>query len=157
MLLGNHEHRINRAIECDAAMLEGTIDMADLRYRQFGWDVVPFKDVINIDGIAYSHYHISGVMGQAIGGIHPAANLLNKHLTSCTAGHAHIVDYSVKTNAFGKKLHGLVAGVFDNNHHDYAGKANDLWWRGLVMKHEVVDGTYEPEFISMARLEKMYG
>lgn len=155
MCMGNHEHRISRAVECDA-ILEGTIGLDDLGYEECGWKVHPFKEVVGIDGVAYSHYHISGVMGKPISGIHPAANLISKHFVSCVAGHAHILDYSVRTDALGKKLHGLVCGVFDDSYHQYAGKANDLWWRGLVMLHNVKDGDFQPEFISMDTLKKEY-
>ena len=157
MLGGNHdEARINRAIETDAALLEGVISLDDLKYAHYGWEYHPFKEVVNIDRIAYSHYFISGVMGQPIGGIHSASNLIAKGFVSCTAGHSHLMDYSVRTNSFGERLHGLHAGVFDDNLHDYAGKANDLWWRGLIMKHGVRDGDYELEQISMDRLREMY-
>ena len=156
MLLGNHENRIDRAIEQDA-ILEGTISVDDLYYKERGWEVHPFLDVVNIDGVNYSHYFISGVMGRPISGVHPAASIISKQLVSCTAGHAHVYDHTVRTNAQNEKIHGLVAGVFDNNEHGYAGRANDLWWRGIVHKRNVKNGSYDLEMISMETLEAQYG
>lgn len=156
MLLGNHENRINRAIEQDA-ILEGTISVKDLGYEKAGWGVHPFLDVVNIDGVNYSHYFISGVMGRPISGVHPAASIISKQLVSCTAGHAHVYDHTVRTNAQNEKIHGLVAGVFDDNEHGYAGRANDLWWRGIIHKRNVKNGAYDLEMISIETLEEQYG
>src|SRR5690242_19317870 len=50
---GNHENRINRAVEGDAK-LEGVLSVDDLQLKEFGWEVYPFLDVAIIDGIAYS-------------------------------------------------------------------------------------------------------
>lgn len=52
LTLGNHENRINRVVENDPK-LEGTISVEDLKYADFGWEVVPFLKPIIIDGIAY--------------------------------------------------------------------------------------------------------
>jgi len=40
---------------------------------------------------------------------------------------------------------------------DWAGLTNDLWWRGVVVKHNVENGVYDPEFISLQRLKDIYG
>ena len=137
-------------------MRDGTISVDDLMYHVFWDNVHPFLDVVNIDGVYYSHYFVSGVMGRPIHGEHPAASLLTKQHVSCTVGHSHVCDYSQRTAAGGKKLHGLVVGCFTNDWEDYAGPANDLWWRGVVVKHDVKDGEYDPEFISMDRLLANY-
>ena len=65
LTLGNHEHRIERAVENDAK-LEGVLSVADLGYDIFGWTVHPFLDVVILDGIAYSHYFTSGVLGRPV-------------------------------------------------------------------------------------------
>lgn len=157
MLGGNHdEGRINKAIENNASILEDIISLDDLMYKGYSWEYHNFGDVVDVDGIAYSHFFISGVLGKPIGGIHAAASLLAKGNCSCTAGHSHVLDYSVRVNAFGERLHGLHAGVFDDNYHEYAGKANDMWWRGLIMKHNVSNGDYDLETISIDRIKEEF-
>lgn len=160
MLEGNHEHRISRAISLDAIHLDGIISQDDLQYEDFGWEYVRYDGstpgIIDIDGISYAHYFTSGVMNRAISGQYPAAALINKQYTSCTQGHAHVADYCIRTNARGQHIRGLVAGVFQDYRADYAGAANDLWWRGVVIKREVENGTYEPEFVSLSRLKREY-
>lgn len=160
MLIGNHEHRITRAISLDPVLLDGTISMVDLGYER-NWDyVVDYTggtpSVHVVDGVAYAHYFISGVMGRPINGLHPANSLLVKQFMSCTQGHVHTTDYSVRTTAQGKRIQGLIAGVYSDQQIDYAGVANDEWWRGVIVKRNVVDGQYDPEWISMERLKKEY-
>lgn len=95
-------------------------------------------------------------MGRAISGEHPAYSLLVKQYQSCTSGHLHTLDYATRTKADGSRIQGLMAGVFSDYFADFAGEANELWWRGVIVKRNVNEGTYDPEFISMDRLKKEY-
>lgn len=161
MLEGNHEHRITRAIELQPE-LEGTIGLSDLQVSRYYDHFVPYDGgtpgVFKVDGVHYAHYFISGVMGRAISGEHPAYSLLTKQYTSCTAGHLHLLDHSIRTNADGSKIHGLLAGVYQDYESDWAGEANKLWWRGVVLKRNVDGrGNYDPAFISLEYLKKHYG
>lgn len=153
--LGNHEQRIIKAIEKDP-ILEGTIGIEDLMSKEYGWEEHPFLDEVEIDGVFYSHYFTSGVMGRPISGEHPGYSLLTKKFKSCTAGHLHLFDHC--TRAVGnKRIHGCVVGVFQDYRADYAGPANDMWSRGVVVKRDVEDGNYDIEWISMQRLYDAYG
>ena len=64
LTLGNHEDRITRATE-DSAELDGTISIDDLEYKEFGWEVYPFLQIVRMDGFAYCHYVTTGAMGRA--------------------------------------------------------------------------------------------
>ena len=61
--IGNHEHRIERAIE-DNAMLEDTIGYHDLNLDD--WEVADFLQPVIIEGVAFSHYFTTGVMGRPV-------------------------------------------------------------------------------------------
>jgi hypothetical protein len=50
LTLGNHENRINRAVN-DDAKLDGVLSITDLGYKDFGWTVHPFLEVVVIDGV----------------------------------------------------------------------------------------------------------
>jgi hypothetical protein len=157
MTEGNHEHRIVRAINSDA-ILDGTISLGDLQYKEYGWEVFPFLTPAVVGGIAYSHYFTSGVMGRPVGGENPAKSLLNKQFMSCTAGHTHTLDFATTTNAAGKRCMGLVGGCYV----DYASDWNNvqseaLWWSGVIIKRNVEDGCYDPQFVSIESLKKEYG
>jgi hypothetical protein len=153
MLEGNHEYRIKRAISYDAAHLDGVIGVEDLMYEEFGWEYVPYfgstPGIHEEDGVAYGHYFTSGIMGRPIGGVHPAYQLITKQYQSCTQGHTHTTDYCVRTNATGRDLHGLVAGVYQDYIADFAGEANMMWWRGVVFKRDVHQGMYDPQWIGL--------
>ena len=157
---GNHDERIKRAIDLQPE-LDGAISSSDLRLNDYYDEVVEYvgntPGVIEIDGVHYAHFFISGVKGLPISGEHPAYSLLTKEFVSCTQGHTHIMDYCTRTTADGRKLMGLVCGVYQDYHADWAGESNKLWWRGVVIKHNVEDGHYDPQFISIEQLRKEYG
>lgn len=106
MTLGNHENRINRATNTDAK-LEGVLSVDHLRYKEFGWEVHDFLEVVVIDGVAYSHYFTSGVLGRPV--TTAAAQLTKKHM-SCIAGHQQGLQMSIGQRADGIQLHGIIAG-----------------------------------------------
>lgn len=159
-LEGNHEERITRAIEASPE-LDGAISFDDLQLKEHYDEVVRYQGqtpgIIKLDGVSYGHYFISGVMGRAIGGEHPAYSLLTKEYESCTQGHTHIFDYCERTTASGVKIAGMVCGVYQDYHANWAGEANKLWWRGVVFKENVQDGFYDFRTISLDRLKKEYG
>ena len=154
--LGNHEYRIQRAVDADP-ILDGTISIDDLQLKKYWGEVYPFLDIVTIDGVAYSHFFSSGVMGRAIGGEHMAYSLLTKKFMSCTMGHTHTRDHSSRTRADGTKLNGLVCGVFQDYRAEWAGQANELWWSGVVIKRNVKYGDYDLEWMSIERLKELYG
>lgn len=160
-LIGNHEQRIERAIDVDPVLLQGTISMKDYGFESMGWEVVPYNGstpgIITVDDIAYSHYFTSGIMGRPISGEHPAYQLLMKKHQSCVQGHTHCLDMCVRNNASGKKIMGLVSGVFCDYYMDYAGEANSMYWRGLIILRNIENGFGDPEFVSMDTLKAAYG
>ena len=38
-----------------------------------------------------------------------------------------------------------------------SGQSNMEWWKGVIVKRNVQDGYYEPEFVSLERLRDVYG
>ena len=153
--LGNHENRVNRAVELDR-VLDGTIGTDDFMSKEYGFEEYPFLEAVDIDGIDYAHYFVTGVSGRPIGGEHPAYSLLTKRFKSSTCGHVHTFDYCIRTGGR-DKLHGAVVGVYQDYHADYAGPANDIWNPGIVVKRGVESGAYDIEHISLKRIEEAYG
>lgn len=154
--LGNHEDRINRAVSLQSN-LEGLMSTNDLLSKEYGWEEYPFLESVNIDGVHYAHYFTSGVMNRPIGGVNPARSIILKEMVSSTQGHMHTFDHHSMTSGSGAKIHGCVVGVFQDYNSNYAGPANKLWDRGVVYKHNVENGDYDIEWISLDRLEKGYG
>ena len=158
-LVGNHENRIQRAIESDPAQLEGIIGLGDLYgpAKAQGWRVTDYLTPREIDGICYQHYFTSGVMARAISGKHAASNLVLHGNMSCVQGHTHTFDYSEQGQAQGNKVFGLVAGCYFTHQESYAGPANRLWWRGLVLLRNVVNGYGEIAKFNIETIRRTYG
>lgn len=158
-LIGNHEQRIERAISIQPE-LEGAISYDDLELDRHYNVVVPYNGStpggIDIDGIYYAHYLVSGIGGRPISGEHHAASLLTKKFTSCTVGHSHTADYCIKTQANGKKIMGLVGGCFHEHFAAFAGEGNKLFWKGITVMRNVDKGQYDVQFVSIDSLRKEY-
>lgn len=160
VLEGNHEHRIEKALDLSPE-LTGTIGFDDYDFKYYYDEVVRYDGgtpgVIEVDGVNYAHYFVTGVMGRPSAGIHPAFNLNVKQAASCIQGHTHTMDYHVHTSVKGRKIMSMIAGCAFDYDSDWAGTANRFYWRGVILLHDVEDGMYDPEFISFDRLRKAYG
>lgn len=155
--VGNHEERILR-VPSHIPELEGVVSLDDLNAIDEGWQRIDFLKPYIADEVCYRHYHPSGVKNAATGGENAAASLVKKHFMSCVSGHSHLYDGPyIKTRPDGKRLIGLFVGVYDDHHHDYAGPANSLWWRGLVLLRHVRDGGFSAQQIPMDWLRNTYG
>ena len=150
--LGNHEQRIERAIE-DDAKLEGLISYDDFELEQMGWEVHGFLDVVVIDGIAYSHYFPSGLMGRPVSS---AKLMLSKKHMSCVMGHVQDRDIAFANRADMKPMIGLFAGIFYQHDEDYLTAQTNSGWRGIWMLHEVNDGCCDGMPVSLNYLRKKY-
>ncbi len=156
---GNHsEGRIKKTIDA-TPMLDGTIGLRDLCHEQFGWNYIPFLEPLNLDGITYQHYFVSGVMGRPIGGESPGLSLIRKTLTSTVCGHSHVLDLSHRTDPSGKSIWGIQAGCFldEDQWEDYAGPANRLWKKGILVLKDVKDGDFTSwSWIGIKELKDSY-
>ena len=158
--IGNHEWRIEKALDLSPELV-GSIGLRDLQLERWYDDIVPYNGStpgsIDVDGVTYAHYVVSGLMGRPVGGEHSAHSLLRKQLQSTTVGHSHLVDFNVLARSDGRKVLGCVAGVYQDWNAPFAGESNRFWWRGVVIKHGVENGCYDPEFVSIERLKRIYG
>lgn len=154
-LEGNHEWRIERAVQQDPRLYK-SISVHQIGFSDYYWEVYRYQDPVIIDGIMYNHNFPSG-NGRPISSKHQAHALLDKYHMSCTQGHTHFRDFYEDVTGEGKRILGLVAGCYFDHYEEYAGALNNAgWWRGCVMKHDVVEGQYEPEFLSMDSIQKEY-
>lgn len=152
LTLGNHEDRITRAVNNDPK-LDGTIGLEDLKYEQFGWEVVPYLQPIVIDGIAYCHYFTSGIMGRPVTS---ARHLVQKKHMSCTMGHVQNWELHREVAADGRPVLGLFSGSCYEHNEDYLGPQGNTYDRGIWMKHEVNNGHYHPLYVSLNYLKERY-
>jgi hypothetical protein len=153
---GNHDfERIDRATN-DLPQLAGTISTADLGWAERGWLQVPFLHPFVVDGVTYSHYFTSGVMGRPVGGVNPGRAMLLSQMTTTVAGHSHLFAHASVVTADGRRIHGVQVGCFTDAEEGYAGPANKLWWRGIVVLRDVVDGDFDLETWSLERMRRTF-
>lgn len=150
LTLGNHEQRILRAIENDPK-LEGLIKYEDLPYGD--WQVHDFLKPVFIDGIAYCHFFPTGVMGRPASS---AGAMVSKLHMSCVAGHQQ-----GKQVAYGKRPDGstitcIIAGSCYEHNEGYLDHQTNNHFRGLVMLHEVKNGSFDEMFVSLDYLKGKY-
>jgi hypothetical protein len=154
MLLGNHCHRINRAIE-DDPKLDGLIGYKDLGYEESGWKVIPFLQVYTISNIAFSHYFVSGVMGRPVSS---ARMLLTKHHTSCVAGHQQGRDIAFGQKSDGTSMTAIISGSYYQHDEAYLTAQNNIHWRGCWQLNDVqADGSFDELPLSISYLRRKYG
>ena len=152
-ILGNHEQRIERAVESDAK-LEGLIGYHDLRLAQFGWEVHDFLAPVVVDGICYSHYFTSGVMGRPVSS---AKLMIQKKMMSCVMGHVQDREIAYARKADGSPVTGLFAGIFYQHDEDYLTPQTNGSWSGIWMFHDVDNGSFNEQPISLQALRRKYG
>jgi hypothetical protein len=150
LTLGNHEYRIDRAINNDKK-LEGLISIDDLPYQD--WEVIPFLEVVVIEGIAFSHYFCSGPKGLPIGS---AQTLLAKQHMSCVAGHQQGRQVAFAKRADGKCMTGLIIGSCYEHSEDYLGSQGNIHWRGLYLLHGCNDGEFDECAVPLSYIKEHY-
>lgn len=151
--MGNHEHRITRAIE-DDRKLDGLISLDHFNFKRLGWEVYDFLEVVVVDGIAYSHFFASGPKGLPIG---TAAMLLNKKHMSCIAGHQQGKQIANAIRADGKRLTAIICGSSYPFNEGYLGPQGNEHYRGIAVLNEVDDGQFDELFVSLNYLERKFG
>ena len=160
---GNHENRIKRAVKTDPR-LEGKsygISFSHLHTSQWFDDYHEYLHdapaIATYDGVSYAHYFSFSNYGTAASGVHHAYTLVQNWNASLTCGHSHKRDMYFKDGAYPGPAIGLVAGCFKGAPEDWAGQANRSWWTGVIIKRNIDNGNYDPEFVSLDQLKKEYG
>ena len=150
--LGNHEHRITKAIN-DDSKLDGVISLNDLGYETFGWEVYPFLKTVQVEGVCFSHYFTSGVAGKPV----TSPNvLLNKKHVSCVMGHVQQDGIASQYTGDDRRITGIFGGACYLHDEDYLGPQGNVHWRGVWMLHDVHNGEFEPMQISLKYLQERY-
>lgn len=150
--LGNHEDRITRATN-DHAWLDGALSLDSLNYARHGWEVLPYQEVLWLDGVAYSHLFYNPGNGRPYSG--QMETRLRNIGHSFTQGHQQGLLYGLRSTLKGQQ-HGLVAGSCYPWSESYRGPQARGEWRGIVIKHQVEDGAYDPMFVSLDYLCRRY-
>jgi hypothetical protein len=146
---GNHEQRITRVADNNPEY-HGKLDIADLGIEECGWKYHPFLKVVKKDGIEYSHFFTSGVMGRPVSS---AAALLRERQCSATMGHVQHMDIAIHKKT---QQTALFCATCYSHDESYLGPQGNDHKRGIVVKYEVCEGRYDISTISLNFLKKAY-
>ncbi len=154
---GNHdEGRINKLVQLHPEF-DGVFSVAQIKFREHGWEYIPYEEPIEIDGIWYCHHFPTGNSGEPIGGINLAQSLIAKNMVSSTVGHSHILDIAMRATPGGRRIWGMSAGCYFDHRMEYAKATQErFWWSGVVIKRSVKDGNYSPEVITLEEIKENY-
>lgn len=148
---GNHENRISRAIDVNPEY-EGMIGYDDMKLDR--WKKLSFLDVNVINGVAFSHYFQTGMMGRPASS---AKALLNHKHMSCVQGHIQKVDIAYGENAIGETITVLFCGTFYSHDEGYLGPQGNGCYRGVWLLNEVENGNFQLMQVSLDFLRRKYG
>ena len=82
----------------------------------------------------------------------PSASLqVRREMQSCTSGHLQGLDFAIHQTGV-RRYYGIIAGLFYLHDEDYLTPQGTAYWRGVIYKHEVNDGEYDPMFVSIKYL-----
>lgn len=150
LLMGNHEYRIERARQ-EHAWLDGLVGLEDLNTRD--WEVHDFLEPVFIDGVGYSHYWTNPMSGRPYGG--QAITRLKQLGHSYVMGHQQILDFATRFVA-GRKQTGIVAGASYLHDEKYLTPQGNHHWRGILVLHEVDQGSFDVMEVSLGYLCRRY-
>jgi hypothetical protein len=148
---GNHEDRADRVARNDPKW-EGVIGSHNCQTRDF--ERHKFLEIVDVDGIAYSHYFANTHSGRPIGGSIP--NMLGRVGRSFCMGHVQGMSYGMQQYPGSIRRHGLVAGSFYQHCEGYRGAQGRDEWRGIVVLNEVQDGDFCVMPLTLDYLRRKY-
>lgn len=158
--LGNHENRINRAIDEDPRWAESH-GMDDLAFKRHGWTVSPFLKPIVLDSISYCHYfplNAKGRVTNSKAGCPSAEAQVKRVMKSCVAGHAQGLSYHPHPTPYGM-YRGVIAGSFYLHEEAYLTPCGETYWRGVLIFNDVnvTNGEFSMMELDMGFLERKFG
>lgn len=135
--------------------LTGLVSYADFRLEDNGWEVYDFLEPAVVNGVTYIHYLPNPMTGKPLSGT--AHNILSKAGCSVTMGHAQKLDIATRHLPNGQQQWALVCGAGYPHDEFYKSYVGNSHFRGIIVKHGVNNGNYNPMVVSLDYLEKRYG
>jgi len=149
---GNHEDRVTRATNSNP-QLDGLVSLDDMDVC--GWQRHAFLVPVTLDGVMYSHYFANPMTGRPYAG-----NNIETRLKSIggsfSMGHQQTLLIGMRYTAAGVQQNGLVAGACYLHDEDYKGPQGNAHWRGIVVCHNVHQGSYDVKPVSLDSLCRRY-
>ena len=153
--IGNHEERLMRHVNANPE-LDGFVDYSSFKLEENGWEVYDFLEPAVVNGVTYCHFMANPLSGKPYGGA--AQNVLKHVGESFSMGHKQVLEIATRTlPASGKQQWAIIAGACYTHDEEYKGQQGNKHLRGIVVKHQVDNGNYNPMFVDLGYLEQRYG
>lgn len=154
LCLGNHEFRLQRHIDTNPE-LHGLLSYDSFLYGDSGWIVADYQEPRIVNGVTYCHFMANPMTGKPYGGT--ALNILKNVGESFTQGHKQCLDVATRNlPSSGRQQWAIIAGAAYPHAEGYKGYGGNHHWRGIIVKHGVKDGSYNPMFIDLDYLKKRF-
>lgn len=152
-LFGNHEDRIDRHVEANAA-LEGFLSL-DNCVTPDRWQRHTYLEPVELDGVWYAHYFYVPNTGRPYAGDN-IQDRIRKVGQSFVMGHQQGLQLGATYDLTGRQRIGLVAGSFYQHDESYKGPQGNSHWRGIVVLNNVDAGSADPMPLSLDYLCRRY-
>lgn len=154
LTLGNHEQRIERHVDANPE-LHGFLSYDSLKYKEMGWEVYDFLKPVIINGVSYVHFMANPMTSKPYGGT--SLNVLKNVGESFCMGHKQTLDIATRfLPSSGRQQWAIIAGAYYSHDESYKGHQGNHHWRGIVVQHNVKDGSFNPMFVSLDYLMGRY-
>lgn len=157
-IVGNHDPqvRIPRLLD-DHPILQGFLKEDTTAFLEgLGFEVVPFLQIKNIEGIRFSHYiqNPHSLKGSPLGG--QIDTMLKNAGHSFIMGHQQTYKMGKHYLSDGTQRLGIVAGSFYEHEERYMGPQGNRHWRGIIQLNEVGGGSADVCELSIDYLKRKY-
>lgn len=152
-LMGNHEERVLKFVN-DNPVLEGTVGYKDFQLERFGFKCYDFLEPVKLNGVLYSHYikNKNSAYPKA-----SAKATIEQTFMSTVQGHKPGLDvHTVWSDRTGRSAWSIINGSSYLEPEGYRKGGGNDHWRGITLFNNVIDGDFDPEFISMECLQDAY-
>lgn len=158
--VGNHDPqvRLPRWLEDNPQMI-GMIDPEDSTYflKRHGFEVYDYLNIVNIDGIRFSHYIINPHSAKK----GPLGGMIDTQMKNAGFSFAQGHCQGLKTGRHylgdGTQRVGIVAGSFYSHEETYMGpQGNASHWRGILQLNDVKDGGCDVCELSLEYITRKY-
>ena len=153
---GNHENRLDRYLDHDPTFAGQVSIEKDLKLKERGFEVVEYKDHIDVSGISFTHVPING-LGRAIGEPNVTKKALALYNNSVVFGHCHVLSHTAEHRTNAPHLNqALCVGGFFEHVDEYAVGSKTDYWRGIVLLTVYHANRFDLATTSMSNLLKKH-
>lgn len=150
--MGNHEHRVDRYVHNNPE-LEGIVGSFQLGFEDHGFNVIPFKRTLTIEGVNFAHC-LFGQTPHPIK-VNSPSNGFIKRGRSWVVGHTHIAGHW-RHNFEDRTVHGIDLGCATHksmgHQENWSCQSAHKYDRGVWVFENVKNGDFDARYVRLETL-----